>query len=436
MWWKRARLLPERPGRHHERLVDGRGRPRPAPAHAPPGLGRGLGVALGGPDRLQAGGRPAPPRPRERHRRGPRHPPLVGLRPGARDLGEEADGLPDLGRALPEGRPRGAHRPRAGVRGPGEAGAPRRGHADGRRALPPRHLPPGREGARRPLRRVGRGRAVEAPRERGGSAGAADPRRQGAALGGGALAGRQVDRPPRQGPSAVAVERREEDRHPDRHLAAGRRPGPRLVARQPLARLHRSRRQHARAGAPLPPRRGHDDAGDDRPLRQREPGLEPGRRVALLPVRPEPQDPGALAVGPAPARPLPRQPDRGLRGGAQEGRPLPVPAAGRAPSRGAEEGREEAGDPDEEGCRASPTEGEGHGQGEGRDRGERPRSPWSSTSRGWPPGSTRCRSPPDGSSRCGRTARGSTGSPSTTRSSRSGRCRPSPSGARSRRSRR
>ena len=76
--------------------------------------------------------------------------------------------------------------------------------------------------------------------------------------------------------------------------------------------------------------------------------MERGRRVALLPVRPEPEDARALAVGPAPARSLPRPAHRDLRGRAQEGRPLPVPAAGRAPPGGAEEGRGEEGGSEKE----------------------------------------------------------------------------------------
>ena len=192
---------------------------------------------------------------------------------------------------------------------------------------------------------------------------------KGAALGGRALARRQVDRAPRQGPQAVALERRPEDQHPDRNLPPGRRPGPRVVARQPVARLHRAGRQHARPAAAVPDRGRNHDRADDRSLRQRECDLEPGRRVALLPVRPQPQEPGALALGLAAARSVPAQPDRGVRGRAQEGRALPVRASGRAASRRAEEGRAEEGSGD--GDESSPAVREdGERESEGR-RGRR-----------------------------------------------------------------
>ncbi|MCK7476505.1 MAG: hypothetical protein M0C28_02185 [Candidatus Moduliflexus flocculans] len=81
------RLLPERPRRPHEHLVDGPEGRRPHAAHLPQGLRRQLAEPRRGPDRLPARGRP----PCLRHRRGqgrrPGHHPALRLRPDARDAG-------------------------------------------------------------------------------------------------------------------------------------------------------------------------------------------------------------------------------------------------------------------------------------------------------------------------------------------------------------
>ena len=127
-------------------------------------------------------------------------------------------------------------------------------------------------------------------------------------------------------------------------------------------------------------------------------------------------------------------PDRGLRGGAQEGRPRSRsrrrtsstprsrrrtrrrrrPRRRRTPSKSDEKAKDKA---------------KGRGRRDAPEaRGHRPRGALHPALQGADPGRAPRR-------RCGPTARGSTGSPSTTPSSRSARCRPWPSAARSRRSR-
>ena len=210
MWWN-GRVYFLRPRRHHERLVDERGRARPAPAHQAPGLGRrpsrrsrtGGSSTDAAPTFASSTSRAAATRPRDHA--------LLRLRPAARDLGQEADGVPELGPPLTQRGPRRPHRSRPGVRRAGEAGAHGRAHAQGRRSLPPRDLP---------SRRQGRGRSLRTSRARSSSGRCprtawASPRqltkgRRHPALGGGAFARRQVDRAPRQGPRCSS-RRGEED---------------------------------------------------------------------------------------------------------------------------------------------------------------------------------------------------------------------------------
>ena len=307
MWWNhRVYFLSDRDGTMNVWSMDEDG--HDLRQHASQRLGRGPGVAVGRPDRRQTGRRSAPARPLQRHGLGARDPSLLRLRPAARGVGEEADGVPVLDRALPQGRPRGAHRPRAGVRRAGEAGAARRGHAQGRRRYRRGHLPAGREGTRRALGRVRGGRALEALRERGRRARTDDPRRQGPAL------GRRCLRPTADGSltttrtvTSGSGARRRKPTGSSPRLAGGR-PRPRVVARQPVARLHRAGRKRLRPGVPARPRGLDDDGRDHQSLRQLERRVEPRRRVALLPLGPEPEHRRALALGPSPARPFPRSP--------------------------------------------------------------------------------------------------------------------------------
>ena len=154
---ERPRLLPQRPGRHHERLVDGRGRPRPAPAHAPQGLGRRPGrrsptagsSTSWAPTCASSTSRPARTRP-------------LDIRLSS-DFDQEReswvkkpmDYLTSIA-PLAEGRPRRAHRARPGVRGPREAGPPRRGDARPRACATAarRSCPTARRSSRSPTSRA------------------------------------------------------------------------------------------------------------------------------------------------------------------------------------------------------------------------------------------------------------------------------------------
>jgi hypothetical protein len=338
------RVLSERSGRHDERLVDGRGRPRPAPAHPARGLGRRPGVARGRAHRLPPRRGPPPARPRERRRRRPRHPAFLGLRPGARVVGEEAARLPERDGAVAEGRSRRAHRAWPGLRGACEAGAPGGGHAQAGRPLSTRDLLARRQEPRGAVRRIGRGGALDAARERRGPGRGADEGRHHPALAGGAVAGRQVDRPHGQGAPALDLEQGQEDRPARRDVARRRRRGPRVVSRRPLAGVRHERRQLLRPDLRLQPGGRDDDRGDHRPLRQLQPHVEPRRSVALLPLRSGPAQRRAIAVGAAPAGPLHRRSHRDLRPVAEEGRALPVRPRRRAARRGGLAGGREEGE--------------------------------------------------------------------------------------------
>ena len=96
--------------------------------------------------------------------------------------------------------------------------------------------------------------------------------------------------------------------------------------------------------------RGEDPhAGDQRPRQQPERGLEPRRRMALLPLRPQPRVGRGRSLGTAPARALLRQADEALPGGAAEGAAIALQARRRAAPGGAR--GEEAGAGREEGGR-------------------------------------------------------------------------------------
>ena len=153
---------------------------------------------VGGPHRLPGRRRPPP----LRHRRGPRAPGArhagLGPRPAPREVGEEADGVPDLRAPAPEGRVGRADRARPRVRGARRAGPTGAGLAQpGVRYRDVVFMPDGKS-----LLALsdasGELEFVTLPGERRGRRDAAHQRRQAAALRGGSLARRQVDRLHRQ----------------------------------------------------------------------------------------------------------------------------------------------------------------------------------------------------------------------------------------------
>ena len=137
---ERPRLLRERPRRHDEPVVDGRGRP-----------------ATSGSTRTTAAGTCSDPSLDARAASSTRWAPTSGSTTSPRAMErllpirlasdfdqlrekwvEEADGVPDLGASAPEGRRGGAHRARPGLRGPRGPGAAGAGLAQAGRALPRR----------------------------------------------------------------------------------------------------------------------------------------------------------------------------------------------------------------------------------------------------------------------------------------------------------
>ncbi len=294
---ERPRLLRQRPRRVDEHLVDGRERPRPQAAHEASGLRRAVAVALERPYRLPAGRRHPAARHRQRRRQGRVDHARLRLRSAPRAVGEERHRLGVLRAPLAERRSRRPHRARPGVRRARPAGPHRRGHAQSAGAVPQRAIHAGRTVGAGAVRRKRRGRVLAPAGQRRRRAHAALERRQGAALGRRAVARRQLRRAPRQEPAAVDPGCREED--PEEGGRVGQRElrRHRLVARQPVAGLHGPGAEPADPHLPL---RGRDRAhrpGDVGSLRLSQPGVEPGRQVALLPVEPELRLAGRRARG-------------------------------------------------------------------------------------------------------------------------------------------
>ena len=105
-----------------------------------------------------------------------------------------------------------------------------------------------------------------------------------------------------------------------------RRPG--VVARRPVARLHRARRQHADAhlSSGRPPPAASTPVTTDR-YDSVQPGLEPRRPVDLFPLRPQLRLARRQPLGIAPARAVLRQADADLPRAAGAGRALAVQPA-------------------------------------------------------------------------------------------------------------
>ena len=157
-------------------------------------------------------------------------------------------------------------------------------------------------------------------------AGATHDRRAGDALCAGVVARREAPRLQRQGRQAVRARRRDEGRHRRRRRAPRRAARLRLVAPRRLPRLLDDRPERVQLHLGLEPRRPRAAPDHGRPLPRVEPGLGPGRRLPLLPLRP-----AVRAAARVVRVELPRGPrDRDLR---------PRPAQGRAPSAAARERR-------------------------------------------------------------------------------------------------
>ena len=159
-------------------------------------------------------------------------------------------------------------------------------------------------------------------------AGAAHPRRQGAALRRRPLAGRQVDRLHGQGPRALAVQHRQEGTpsrwRPRPAAASPTSPGPRTAAGSPTSR--RRANTFAVRSCSTASSDGTTIAAHQRPRRQLQPAWSPdGKWIYFLSDRnlgrrrSEP-------LGPAPARAVLRHADQDLRG-----RPAARPARSRSP---------------------------------------------------------------------------------------------------------
>ena len=99
-------LFRQRPRRRDESLVHETRRHGPEATHPAPGSRREVAGAGRRAHRLSTRRGPAAARPRERQGRRPRHPAGLRLRPAAREVGEEAAGLPDGRAPLAERRPR------------------------------------------------------------------------------------------------------------------------------------------------------------------------------------------------------------------------------------------------------------------------------------------------------------------------------------------
>ena len=99
----------------------------------------------------------------------------------------------------------------------------------------------------------------------------------------------------------------------------------RVVARLEVAGLLGARPQPADADLPLRDRRGAHRSRHLGPLRQRKPGVEPGRQVALLPLGPQLRVAGRRPLGLAPARAVLGSADEDLPRGPEARRALAVP---------------------------------------------------------------------------------------------------------------
>ena len=110
--------------------------------------------------------------------------------------------------------------------------------------------------------------------------------------------------------------------------------GPGLVLRRALARLRRRREKRLQPSHALQRRRGRDDGAHGRPGGKLQPGLEPGRQVALFPFRPIFSERRREPLGAAPTRALFRQDDQDLRREPAGQGALPVRPGRRAPGRG------------------------------------------------------------------------------------------------------
>ena len=176
------------------------------------------------------------------------------------------------------------------------------------------------------LRRERRGGVLAGPGQRRRRGHAAEPRRVGPALGRLALARRQSHRPPRQEPAALDLRRAKKTQtkvadsadgefddlswSPDSKWLAYAAPGP----------------QPADADLPLRDCDGAHRAGDVGSVRQRQPGVEPGRQVALLPVGPQLRVARRQPLGLAPARAVLGSADEDLPRGPEARRALSLPA--------------------------------------------------------------------------------------------------------------
>ncbi len=317
---ERPRLLPFRPRRHDEPVVDDRRREGPAPAHGTP-VGHRRGLARRGADRLPLRRGPVPLRPRDGDGDAARDHAGLGPRPDPRAYGQGPAELDHLRPPRTRRHARRAHRARAGLRRAGRARPVRRGLAPARRALPRRALPARREGAALALGRVGGDRALDAAGQRRRRRPPGHPGRRGAALARDPLPRRRAGRAHRQEPAAVA-DRAGHGRHPQAGRERDRRRrGACLVARRPLAGRCGARRQPQPARPALRGRGRRADGGrrpgrravrDDRSLRQLEPRLLGRREVARLPVRAAPRVARPRAVGPDAARAVLRQDDADL----------------------------------------------------------------------------------------------------------------------------
>ncbi len=102
-WWNgRVYFVSDRDGTMNLWSMDER-RPGPAPAHAPRRLGRPRALARPRPAGLPGRRRPLALRHGQRRGTPAADPPGLRLRPAAREVGQGADGVPDLGAPAPRG---------------------------------------------------------------------------------------------------------------------------------------------------------------------------------------------------------------------------------------------------------------------------------------------------------------------------------------------
>ena len=164
--------------------------------------------------------------------------------------------------------------------------------------------PAGRD-PRRALGRERRGRVVGAARRRARRARADHGGRHDLAHRRRALTGRALDRPRRPRPGPLADPGLGRPHAPPRVVAVlGLRRSAELLARRPLRRVVGLREQPARPHPRARHRSRGDLPADDRPLPQLRTGLERGRPLDLLPLRPALRVARDLALGRAPADPF------------------------------------------------------------------------------------------------------------------------------------